>query len=264
MEDYSSVLQRKEGRTFSIKSEGDEEAKKEYDGEIDTLGTKKSEKQLLIQESAFLKPYRVEVFAAVVDLLNSMKIKWWISDGTLLGWYRNNQSMLPHDYDMDIGIIEDDIQAVWKSRAKLPKNIELKNVCLNDHGYIWVTDEYSKPYDPTILSSKKLAAYHLKLPPKPESGRTFFWLAPTDIISYHKEATRDIWHCNFDVNGMHLSYSEFPDDVLFPLVESKFEGISVYVPQKPKEYLEILYGYIGEDAVWDPATNKYKQRDNSY
>ena len=102
-----------------------EKAKKEDDREIDPFGTKESEKQLLVQESAFLKPYRVEVFAAVVDLLNSMKIKWWISDGTLLGWYRNNQSMLPHDYDMDIGIIEDDIQAVWKSRAKLPQNIEL-------------------------------------------------------------------------------------------------------------------------------------------
>ncbi|XP_011405501.1 PREDICTED: fukutin-like [Amphimedon queenslandica] len=235
MEDYTS---RKEERTSSSINKEEEEAKEEYESKIDTRGTKESEKQLLIQESALLKPYRIEVFAAVVDLLNTMKIKWWISDGTLLGWYRNNQSMLPHDYDMDIGVTEDDIQAVWKNRAKLPTNIELQNV-----------------------SSKKLAAYHLELPPEPESG-TFFWLAPTDIISYQKEATRDIWHCNFDVNGMHLSYSEFPNDVLFPLVESKFEGVSVYVPQKPKEYLEILYGYIGEDAVWDPATNKYKKKND--
>uniref|UniRef100_A0A1X7UCL4 LicD/FKTN/FKRP nucleotidyltransferase domain-containing protein n=1 Tax=Amphimedon queenslandica TaxID=400682 RepID=A0A1X7UCL4_AMPQE len=104
-------------------------ANKGNDKEIDPFGTKESEKQLLIQESALLKPYRVEVFAAVVNLLNSMKIKWWISDGTLLGWYRNNQSILPYDYDMDIGVIEDDIQAVWKNRAKLPTNIELQNVC---------------------------------------------------------------------------------------------------------------------------------------
>ena len=237
------------------------EAEKQ-DVKIDPFGTKESEKQLLIQESALLKPYRVEVFAAVVDLLNSMKIKWWISDGTLLGWYRNNQCMLPHDYDMDIGVLEDDIQAVWKNRAALPKNIELQNVCRNDGGYIWVTDEFSKPYDASILSSKKLAAYHTGLPPKPESGRTFFWIAPTDVISYHKEANRDIWHCNFDINGVHLSYNEFPDDVIFPLVESKFEGVSVYVPHKPKEYLEILYGYIGENAVWDPATNKYKPKES--
>ena len=97
-----------------------------------------------------------------------------MSDGTLLGWYRNNQCMLPHVYDMDIGVLEDNIQGVWKNGAALPKNIELQNVCHNDGGYIWVTDEFSKPYDPSILSSKKLAAYHTGLPPTPKSGRIFF------------------------------------------------------------------------------------------
>ena len=246
--DYTSIVQRKEERTSS--NEG---------RLINYYGILENERELLIKESTILKPYRIEVLAGIADLLNSMGVMWWLSDGTLLGWYRNNQSILPHDYDVDVSVLEDDLQAIWKNRAALPSSIILENKGPTDKTqFVWVTDEVSIPYDPSFKSSKKLAAYHTNVPPKPQSA-TFFWDASTDIITFSKNKANGCWSANFHTNGGGIN-DEFPDDVLFPLVESKFEGIRVYVPQKPKEYLEILYGYIGEDAVWDPATNKYKQR----
>ena len=198
------------------------------------------------------------MFRKVVDLLNELGVTWYISDGTLLGWYRCHGTMISHDYDVDISILESDMQLVWKNRHRLPSDVVLENIGSGDgSGHIWVTDDEDNPFDPLAESSKKLAAYNTKIPPKPTKGPVFIWEACVDIYTYRKE--EDGWHINYNMNGLNLSANTvFPDDVVYPLVKTKFEGIDVCVPQKPRQWLELMYDFIGEDAVWDLATCKYK------
>ena len=228
------------------------------DGEyINTYGVRPDEKQLLVKESAFLKPHRLHVFKAIADLLNELKIDWFISDGSLLGWYRH-RAMIPHDYDIDLAVMEEDIQKVWKNRHRLPEDIVLDNVGSADQSAtVWVTDDASIPFDPSSKSAKKLGAYKTTLPPKPKDGPVFVWEACIDIQTYRKE--KDGWHNNYNLNGLNLGATAFPDDVIFPLVKSKFEGMDVYVPNNAERWLELNYGYLGEDAVWDADTSKYKR-----
>jgi hypothetical protein len=229
------------------------------DGEyINTYGVRPDEKQLLIRESAFLKPHRLHVFKAIIDLLNDLGVKWFISDGTLLGWYRL-KAMIPHDYDLDLAILEEDVQKVWKNRHKLPSDVVLDNVGSADQSEtIWVTDDVSIPFDPASKSAKKLGAYKTTLPPKPKDGPVFVWEACIDIQTYRREP--DGWHNNYNLNGLDLGATTFPNDVIFPLIKTSFERMDVYIPNKAEQWLELNYGYLGEDAVWDAETSKYKRR----
>ena len=227
---------------------------------INAWGVTTAERNQLIHECNILRPYRLYTFRKVVDLLNELGVTWYISDGTLLGWYRCRGKMLECNYDVDVSIQESDMQLVWKNRHRLPSDVVLENMGSGDgSGHIWVTDDEDIPFDPSIKSSKKLAVYNTKIPPRPVEGPVFFWAAGVDIYTYRKEV--DGWHINYNINGLNLSASlVFPDDVVYPLVKTKFEGIDVYVPQKPRQWLELMYGFIGEDAVWDLATCKYKPR----
>jgi hypothetical protein len=227
---------------------------------INTYGIRPDDKELLMRESAFLKPHRLYVFKAMVDLLNELGITWFITDGTLLGWYRN-RAMIPHDYDLDISVMEEDLQKVWRNRHKIPNDVVLDNVGSGDQTeFIWVTDDTSIPFDPALKSAKKLGAYRTTLPPKPKDGPVFVWEACVDIQTYRKE--KDGCHHNYNMNGLNLGATAFPEDVIFPVIKSSFEGIDVYVPNKAERWLELNYGYLGEDAVWDAETSKYKPRNS--
>ena len=46
--------------------------------------------------------------------------------------------------------------------------------------------------------------------------------------AYRKE--EDGWYNNYNMNGCNLSATAFPDDVIFPLLKTDFEGVEVYVP----------------------------------
>lgn len=117
-------------------------------------------------------------------------------------------------------------------------------------------DERSIPFDPSTKSAKKLAAYKTTLPPKPKEGPVFFWEAGVDILTYRKE--EDGWYNNYNMNGCNLSATAFPDDVIFPLLKTDFEGVEVYVPRDAQRWLEMNYGYLGEDGIWDTELQKYR------
>ncbi len=223
---------------------------------INGYGVLVSEKDDLIRECTLLKPHRVYLMKAIVDLLNELGVTWFLTDGSLLGWNRDKK-MTPDDYDIDISIVESDALTVWKNRHKLPSDVVLENVGAADQsGIVWVTDERSIPFDPSTKSAKKLAAYKTTLPPKPTEGPVFFWEAGVDILTYRKE--EDGWHNNYNMNGCNLSATAFPNDVIFPLLKTEFEGVEAYVPRDAKRWLEMNYGYLGEDGIWDTELQKYR------
>ena len=104
---------------------------------INGYGVLVSEKDDLIRECTILKPHRVYLMKAIVDLLNELGATWFHTDGSLLGWNRNKK-MTPDDYDIDISIVESDALTVWRNRHKLPKDVVLENVGAADQsGVVW-------------------------------------------------------------------------------------------------------------------------------
>lgn len=50
-------------------------------------------------------PWAVDILEEAAGILNHLGYKWWLSAGTLLGTYRDNQ-LIPHDQDIDVGVQE--------------------------------------------------------------------------------------------------------------------------------------------------------------
>jgi phosphorylcholine metabolism protein LicD len=49
-------------------------------------------------------PHAPEVLAAGADLLDGLKLCWWLSSGTALGVWRDG-GLIPHDTDLDVGVL---------------------------------------------------------------------------------------------------------------------------------------------------------------
>ena len=214
------------------------------------------QKQAAIEEAKLLKPYRLYVFKHVTQLLNSLDIPWFLTYGTLLGWYRS-KAMIAHDHDIDIAIVkEEDMLTVWKNRHRLPDDVSVICSDVVERNFNWCTDDECHPYDPSKGGVKKLL-FTLKNPLLIPNNPIGYFGVDIEIYTYRLE--EDGFRLNYafgdlaDVNAYHKS-------IVLPLNKSTFESVEVFVPNKPKEFLEIAFDYIGEDAVWDEATKLYKQR----
>lgn len=53
-----------------------------------------------------------QVISRASKALNSIGARWWITDGTLLGWHREGGG-IPHDTDVDIGVWIQDVAPVY-------------------------------------------------------------------------------------------------------------------------------------------------------
>lgn len=53
------------------------------------------------------RPQRV-----VLDVLNEAGVRYWADSGTLLGAIRHH-GIIPWDYDCDLGIMHEDVDALW-------------------------------------------------------------------------------------------------------------------------------------------------------
>ncbi len=55
------------------------------------------------KETEFNPSIAIKLLAELTELLKEIQINSWLTDGTLLGWYRE-QNFIGHDKDMDIGV----------------------------------------------------------------------------------------------------------------------------------------------------------------
>lgn len=208
---------------------------------IDDMGRFLSDK--LLKENETLKPYRLELLDAVVKCLQKSRVEFWMSDGTLLGSWRENR-MIPHDCDIDLAIKEDDMSRLdlsdipyWMSVVHKPNQRATMD---KNHSF-----SESRDVCKTIVFRHNMAPEFSFKDDLQVSG------AELDLYSF-RLLRNGLWTKNdkrFD--------QSWDDSVLFPLRTYKFEWRNLPGPQKPREYLEILYGYIGHDAVWDEKKKRY-------
>lgn len=150
-------------------------------------------------------------------VLNKMRMKWWCEAGTCLGVMRE-KDFVPHDSDIDIGVLDN------KRIGELRQN-------LLDNGFEFV-HEFGTPDNGFEFAFRK---YGVKI--------DFFWFYDQD---------GKMWHSAW-LQGEQLFY-DFPPHLFVNLKEVEFQGMNVWVPNPPEEYLTIRYGDWEEvKKEWDWA-----------
>ena len=226
-----------------------------------------------------MNKYRINLFKMIINELNDNNIPYFLSDGSALGCYRNGK-IIPHDVDIDITVSEDRLT----DAIRILKN-NLYNNCTNvninnkhEHDYydikstdilIQTLDRYSKIdwnentekfidlYDNYENIAKKICIKytgHLTDMKNHENIPDLFAVA-IDIYTYRKND--QYMNINYKHNDINLSAIEFPITSIFPFKSHIFENIVVFTVSNMKDYLERLYGYIGEDCYWDKKIQRF-------
>ena len=185
-----------------------------------------------------LHPQQVELLSVLTDILESAKTEYWIDQGTLLGAYRHGE-FIKRDSDTDIAIKNEiqfeDIHELLKS--KLPNIYAIERKGNHCKGYrIWLKNGG--------LFKGIFEEREIQWP-----------LVCCDTMFYKYNEQNKSYVQQYE--GFGVETFIIPETVIFPLDQIWFEGSMYPCPTRLKEYLEIQYGYIGEDAFWDSQINRW-------
>lgn len=165
------------------------------------------------------------LFRTVNAYLRRLEVEYWLADGTLLGYYRCG-GILAHDTDVDFAVPEAGFEVIRRNRSLLPA------------GYTMYDTGYRHRGPKLYVTCKGW-----------EADLYFFEDLGDSLLSYAPVLNK----------GLELP---FPREVIYPLRETDFLGETTYIPHQVEDYLEQVYGYIGEDAVYD-RTTKYWYKKSS-
>lgn len=164
--------------------------------------------------------------------------RWFLADGTLLGAYRTGK-MIKHDYDFDFG--------VFSTKEMLTKL----------YNYL------SKVLEPTAYECKLVDSYADKIEVwDPKSG------IHSDVAERFFNVIMDLQLYTVDPDDDNLvviNYfrqkakvdKKYKREWFNKMSVIEFEGFVYPSVSFCKEFLEVTYGYLGEDARYDPDTDQY-------
>ncbi len=165
-----------------------------------------------------------ECLRDAIHVLNEMRIKWWCEAGTCLGVMRSGD-FVPHDTDIDIGVTDN-------------TRIEELREGLLKAGFEFV-HEFGTPDNGFEFAFRK---HDVKI--------DFFWFYDSD---------GKLWHSAW--KGETQLFYDFDPTLFINLKEVPFQGMNVWVPNPPEEYLEARYGdwhTVREEWDWaeDPLCRR--------
>lgn len=144
----------------------------------------------------------------LIPLLNTQGYEYWLDWGTLLGARREGE-MIPHDYDADIGMVENEFQRLKKD---------------------WNTKFYTRLH----LRRENKQLYRIR-----------FRLGWVDIFRYdeHSDGILDMRSMGNDSHSCKcIRGHRIHRDFIFPLTKYNFGSVQGKAPNHTDEYLEHLYG----------------------
>ena len=197
-------------------------------GEVST-----ENEQEVIAANSKIHPQIKELLSVLSDILNSAKIEYWIDQGTLLGAYRHGK-IIARDSDADIAIRnEDHFEA-------LPELLE-SNL---PSAYGWeIKEDHCRGCRIWLKTGGTFKGTF--------EGREIQWpLVCCDVMFYQYNEEDKTYVQQYQGFGVETLF--IPETVIFPLGQIEFEESMYPCPTRVEEYLKIQYGYIGEDAHWDP------------
>jgi len=149
----------------------------------------------------------------VFQILESEKVRYWLEGGSLLGAARTGD-IIPWDYDIDIGIYQDDI-----SRCKHLSHVRRTGIAVVDtDGFVWEKASEGDFYRVQYSQSNHL---HVDIFP---------------FYSRNGTMTKDTWFRS------HRQDTEFPENFIQPLGKISFVGANVSAPNDVRRFLEFKFG----------------------
>jgi len=199
--------------------------------------TSENEQEVIVANRE-IHPQIEELLSVLTDILNFAKIEYWIDQGTLLGAYRHGK-FIARDSDVDIAVRnEEHFEALPELlESKLPSEYGWKIKGEHCRGYkIWL--ESGGTFNGTF------------------EGRAIQWpRVVCDVMFYKFNGQNKTYVQQYQGFGVETFF--IPETMIFPLNQIEFEGSMYPCPTRLKEYLEIQYGYIEQDAFWDPEINRW-------
>jgi hypothetical protein len=183
--------------------------------------------------------YRLELAVFLRDnILNNIKNKWFIENGTLLGAWRNNKFIIADD-DFDIGMLIDNKEDIPKIYNYIKNLLPKKYDCRIIYNYCNKIEVYEPKYGNYILqgSTYNKSDYHY---------------VTIDLQFYLKNDNKykQLYFIRpFDIN--------FNQDILLPLKEITVENEIFPCPNKTEELLIINYGSLDPNAKYSKNTGLY-------
>jgi len=149
----------------------------------------------------------------VFRIFESEHVRYWLEGGSLLGAARTGD-IIPWDYDIDIGIYQDDI-----SHSKHLSQIYHTGIAVVDtDGFVWEKATEGDFYRVQYSQSNHL---HVDIFP---------------FYSRNGTMTKDTWFKS------HRQDTEFPESFLQPLEKISFIGVNVSVPNNVRAFLDFKFG----------------------
>jgi len=160
-------------------------------------------------------------------------IAYWLTAGTLIGALRH-RGFIPWDWDIDIGMTEEDYRALLAVKDRFPPDIFFQN-------------RDSEPtYEDDVVVAK-LRDRH--------SNYTNWQSRHPDVV-WHNGLQLDILLYRQDAAGRLINPvrgTPYRRDELFPLRELEFEGAPLLVPKDPAFYIAVRYG---DYMILPPASER--------
>ena len=194
--------------------------------------------QEVIAANCKIHPQVEELLSVLTGIFNTAKIEYWIDQGTLLGAYRH-EKFIARDSDADIAISnEEHFEALPELlRSKLPS------------AYGWeIKEDHCRGFRVWLKSGGTFNGTF--------EGRDIQWpLVCCDVMFYQYNEEDKTYVQQYQGFGVDTFF--IPETVIFPLDQIEFEESMYPCPSRVEEYLEIQYGYVGEDALWDREINRW-------
>ena len=149
----------------------------------------------------------------VFRIFESEHVRYWLEGGSLLGAARTGD-VIPWDYDIDIGIYQDDIP-----HCKHLSHVHRTGIAIVDSdGFVWEKATEGDFYRVQYSQSNHL---HVDIFP---------------FYSRNGTMTKDTWFKS------HRQDTEFPESFLQPLEKISFIGINASVPNNVRAFLDFKFG----------------------
>jgi phosphorylcholine metabolism protein LicD len=168
------------------------------------------------------------LFRTGTDFLKCCGIEFWADFGTLLGAYRY-RSLLPHEHNIDISMMEESVPALFRNLHRLDPDFEFSETTRDHRG------------------------------PKFEIGHRTFG-GTCDFYTYRRLENLHLRICLGDRWRGTLDARDIPEEMIFPLQPTRIDGVVLMRPRRMKEYLTHRYGYLGNPAVLkDDGSGHYRK-----
>ena len=211
------------------------------------------------------KPVLVYLLKQVTEYLSQINVHYLVCGGTALSVYREGGKFIHRDEDVDIAIFESDFSTVLQNLSSFTSmqdgNISMSDTC-PVKGTSWFDNDGNEiPYNGCGGKRLKFAGTKKlwdKFGIRPDI-RFDQTLAHLDVFTLGQHPDDPSCFCyNWNIpESYDFRKKRFPKTCVLPLKTYNFEGLNVQGPSDLKTFLEVEYGYLGRDAMFDFASQLY-------